>query len=169
MHLLDIGVIWELRGAKAGRADEHVARWAARQPRTELFISALSITELGVAAAEMARSDKGGAAAVRAWLDARVAPAFAGRVLPVDLAVARRAGDLGYPETRNGMFAATAIEHGLTLATQEPAAFRLGRIKTVNPWRRDPAGGERGGEEIGDWREATHSGPLWLRNLFVRG
>lgn len=170
MHLLDTSIIWELRGAKAGHADERVARWVAAQPRTGMFISVLTITELGIAAQDAARSDKAHAAAIRAWLNARVVPAFSGRVLPVDSAVAKRAGELGYDDTRDGLFAATALEHGLAFATQEPAAFKLGRIKTINPWRHDPAReGKTGEEEIGDWRDATRTGPLWLKNLFVRG
>lgn len=165
MHLLDTGVVWELRAAKAGNGDAGVARWAAAQPRTGLFISVLTITELGLAAQQVARSDKSGALAIRRWVDDRVLPAFEGRVLPVDVAVARRAAEMGYLDRRDGLFAATALEHGLTLATRDPGAFKPGRVKTVSPWRYAPDTSE----EAGDWRDATRTGPLWLKNLFVRG
>ena len=42
--------------------------------------------------------------------------------------------------------------------------FKPARVKTFNPWgwRPDAA------EEDADWRQAARTGPLWLRNLFVR-
>lgn len=36
MHLLDTDVISELRKARAGKADRHVAAWAALIPLTQL-------------------------------------------------------------------------------------------------------------------------------------
>jgi hypothetical protein len=59
---------------------------------------------------------------------------------------------------------ATALVHGLTLATRTPAAFKAARVKCFDPWgwRPDAA------EEDADWRQAARTGPLWLKNLFVR-
>lgn len=165
MHLLDTPVVWELRGARAGRADPGLASWAAGQARTGLFVSALTLAELATGAAQIERMDKAAAAAVRRWIDGPVTAAFDGRVLPVDAAVARRAGMLGYPDLRDGLLAATALEHGLTLATRTPAAFRTGRVRTFNPWGYTP----EAAEDDTDWRQASRTGPLWLRNLFVRG
>lgn len=165
MHLLDTAVVWELRGAKAGRGDPGVALWAAGQARTGLFLSALTLAELGAGAAEIERTDKAGAAAMRRWINEQVTVAFDGRVLPVDVAVTRRAIGLGYADLRDGLFAATALEHGLTLATRFSAVFRIGKVKTFNPWGYTPAAVE----EDADWRQASRVGPLWLKNLFVRG
>lgn len=165
MHLLDAEVVWALRGAKAGRGDAVVAAWAARQALTGLFVSALTLAELAAGAAQVERRDKPAAAAMRRWLEVRVAAAFKDRVLSIDGAVARRAGALGYPDLRDGLLAATALEHGLTLATRRPGTFRIGKIRTFDPWRHhdEPV------EEDADWRQASRGGPLWLKNLFVRG
>lgn len=165
MHLLDTEVVWELRGAKTGRGDREVSAWAAKQARTGLFVSALSLAELAAGAVQIERTDKAGAAAVRRWIELQVTAAFDGRVLPVDAVIARRAGALDYPDLRDGLLAATALEHGLTLATRRPTAFRLGRVRTINPWRhhRDTV------EEDIDWRQASRGGTSWLKNLFVRG
>lgn len=165
MHLLDAEVVWALRGAKAGLADAAVAGWAAAQGRTALFVSALALAELGAVASAMERTDKAGAAAVRRWIDGQIPAAFEGRILPVDAAVARRAAALAYPDLRDGLIAATALEHGLVLATRHPAAFRTGKVRTVNPWGYTPDQAE---EDL-DWREAARGGPVWLKNLFVRG
>lgn len=164
MHLLDTPVVWVLRRAKAGRSEPGPTGWAAAQPRTGLFVSALTLAELAAGAAQVERIDKAGAAAIRRWLADRVAPAFDGRVLPVDAAVARRAAALGYAGLRDGLLAATALEHGLTLATRRAAAFRPGRVRTVDPWRHAP---DTPADE--DWRQASRSGPLWLKTLFARG
>lgn len=164
MYLLDTGVVLELRKARAGRADPGLASWAAGVPRQSLFLSALSLVELDSGAAQAAREDKAAGAALRAWIDGQVLPAFDGRILPIDAAIARRRAALGYADARDGLLAATALEHGLILATPTPAAFRAGRVKVFNPWgyAPDPA------EEEGDWGQAGRTGPLWLRNLFVR-
>jgi toxin FitB len=164
MHLLDTEVVWELRGARAGYADAALASWAAGQARTGLFVSALTVAELGGAALQLERTDKSAAAAVRRWIEGPVLAAFDGRVVPVDAAVARRAMALGYPDLRDGLMAATALEHGLALATRHPAAFRTGKVKTFNPWGYSPDA-----TEDDDWRQAGRGGPLWLKNLFVRG
>jgi len=166
MFLLDTAVVWELRGAKAGRGDEGLARWVAAQPPTGLFLSALTLAELAAGAVQVERADKAAAAAIRRWIDDRVLPAFDGRVLAIDAAVARRAGGLGYPAQRDALVAATALEHGLTLATRDAAAFRIGKVRVFDPWGYDPAAT---GDEDGDWRQASRAGPVWLKNLFVRG
>jgi toxin FitB len=67
---------------------------------------------------------------------------------------------------RDALLAATALEHRLTLATRDPAAFRTGRVRTIDPWSWVPGAPA---EEAEDWREATRGGPLWLKNLFARG
>ncbi|MES1973762.1 MAG: type II toxin-antitoxin system VapC family toxin [Pseudomonadota bacterium] len=164
MYLLDTGVVAELRKAKAGRSDPGLARWAAGIASQNLFLSALSLVELDAGAAHLERRDKAGAAAVRAWIDGQVMAAFEGRILPVDAAVARRRAGLPYADARDGLLAATALEHGLTLVTRHAAAFRAGRVKTFNPWGYAP----EAPEEDQDWAQAPRAGPQWLKSLFVR-
>ncbi len=165
MHLLDTEVVWALRDAKAGRGDPEVAAWAAKQALTGLFVSALTLAELTVGALQVERNDKPAAAAMRRWTEVQVTAAFKDRVLPIDAAVARRAGALGYPDLRDALLAATALEHGLTLVTRRVSAFRPGKVRTFDPWRQrsEPV------EEDSDWRQASRGGPLWLKNLFLRG
>ncbi len=168
MILLDTDVLWQLRHGAGGRGDAAVAAWAARQSLGNLFVSALALAELGAGARSIERADKAGAAALRRWADGAVRRAFDGRILPVDAAVATRAATLGYANAVDGLIAATALEQGLTLATGSPAAFRAGKVRTVNPWRYAPAAGDPPVED-GDWRQASRGGATWLRNLFARG
>jgi len=163
MYLLDTGVVSELRKAKAGRTDPGLASWAAGVPAQNLYLSALTLLELESGAIRLEARDKAAGGALRAWIDAQVMAAFAERILPVDAAVVRRRGQLPYQDSRDGLIAATALEHGLTLVTRNTAAFKAGRVKVFNPWGYTPDA-----DEDGDWGQAARTGPMWLKNLFVR-
>jgi predicted nucleic acid-binding protein len=164
MFLLDTPIVFELRKARSGGAEAGLTAWASSVARERLFLSAISLVELETSAAEAARRDKATGAALRSWIDEQLVPAFEGHVLPLDAAVARRRGQLALTETRDALFAATALEHGLTLVTRNTAAFKGARLKLFDPqgYTADAA------EDEGDWRDAARTGPLWLKNLFVR-
>lgn len=162
MYLLDTPIVFDLRKARAAQSDTGLAGWAAGVARERLFLSAISLVELGAAAA---RANKASGAALRAWIDDQVVPAFEGHILPLDAAVARRRGDLAITDTRDALFAATALEHGLSLVTRNKAAFKGARVRLYDPTGYRPAETE----DASDWRTAGRSGPLWLRNLFIRG
>jgi toxin FitB len=164
MYLLDAGIVLELRKARAGRTDAGLTAWATGVAPQDMFLSAVSLLELESGAARLARTDKAAGAALRAWLDTQVSRAFDGRIVAVDAAVVRRCGQLAYEDSRNGLLAATALEHGLILVTRTPAAFRTGRVKVFNPWGFAPDASE----DDADWRKAARAGPLWLKNLFIR-
>lgn len=165
MYLLDTPIVFELRNARGGQAEAGLAAWAADVARERLFLSAVSLLELEAEAARSARSDKTAGAALRGWIDRQVLPAFEGHILPLDAAVARRRGQVPLADTRDALFAATALEHGLTLVTRKSAAFKGARLKLFDPRDYQPDGID----EDGDWRTAARNGPLWLRSLFVRG
>lgn len=163
MYLLDTGVVLELRKAKTGRSDKGLATWAAGVPRQNLFISALTLLELDTSATRLAGRDKPGAVALRNWIGEQVLPAFDGRILAIDAAVVRRRAALAYADSRDGLLAATALEHGLTLATRNVAAFKAGKFKLFNPWGYTPDAGDDD-----DWGQVGRAGPVWFKNLFVR-
>ena len=166
MHLLDTDLVFELRNAKAGATDPGLATWAAKAPRTSLFVSALTLLELETAATRAERKDKPRGAALRDWLDSRVMPAFDGRILPVDAAVVRRRAHVPLADSRDALLAATALEHGLTLATRDATAFaKVPRLKVFNPvgYKPDALDDEE------DWGQVAKAGSQWLRNIFVRG
>jgi len=164
MFLLDTPIVYELRKARAGTAEAGLTAWASGVARERLFLSAISLVELETSAAETARRDKAAGAALRSWIDGQVLPAFEGHVLPLDAAVARRRGQLALAETRDALLAATALEHGLTLVTRNTGAFKGAKVKLFDPRGYTPDAAE----DEGDWRDAGRTGPLWLKNLFVR-
>lgn len=164
MYLLDTGIVAELRKARAGQTDPGLAAWASGVPRQNMFISALTLLELGNGAARLERGDKAGGAALRNWIDSQVMAAFEGRILPVDAAVVRKRAQLPITDARDALLAATAAEHAMTLVTRNPTAFKPGKIKLFNPWGYTADASE----DDADWRQAARTGPLWLKNLFVR-
>ncbi|WP_199554634.1 PIN domain-containing protein [Sandaracinobacteroides hominis] len=131
-------------------------------PRHNLFLSVLSLLELQSGAADTGRKDRKGGADLAERVSTQVVPAFEGRLLPVDVATVRRRATLPYTDQNDGLMAATALEHGLTLVTRNTAAFKAGRVRLFNPWGYAPE------EEDGDWRQASRAGPQWFKNLFVR-
>lgn len=136
-HLVDTNVVSELRRAKAGKADPRVTVWAESVPVASLFLSVITILELEMGVLLIERRDPAQGAILRAWLDGQVLPAFSGRILAVDTAVARRCAKLHVPDPRSerdALIAATALTHGLTVVTQNVADFEPTDVRTLNPW-----------------------------------
>jgi toxin FitB len=137
MFVVDTNVVSELRKAKAGKADRNVAAWASRVPATWLFVSAITILELETGVLLVQRRDPKQGALLRAWLDQYVLPAFSGRVLPVDTAVAQRCAALHVPDPRSdrdALIAATAMVHNMTVVTRNVADFAATGVPLLNPW-----------------------------------
>lgn len=137
MFILDTNVVSELRKAKAGKADRHVTAWASSVPADSLFVSAVTVLELETGVLLVERRDPKQGALLRVWLDQHVLPAFAGRVLPVDLDVARKCAVLHVPDPRSdrdAIIAATAMIHRMTVVTRTEADFAATGVALLNPW-----------------------------------
>ena len=138
MYLLDTNVVSELRKVKTGRANPGVAQWAQQVDTGALFLSVISLHELELGIQLMERRDAPQGALLRSWLETCVVPAFAERILPVDVPVARRSAGLHVPDPqplRDGLIAATALEHGLIVVTRNTADFQASGVRLLNPWR----------------------------------
>ena len=135
MFVLDTNVISELRQGKPSQSPE-VRAWAAAQPASRLFLSAITILELekGVQALERRTPPHG--SALRAWVTG-VRAAFAGRILPFTEYTAPLCAALHVPNAcgeRDAMIAATAIEHGFTVVTRNTPDFINTAVSLLNPW-----------------------------------
>jgi len=120
--------------------DPRVSNWVYAQDEQSLYLSVVTIGELRrgfvILPASKRRTE------LERWFENDLLPRFQGRVLPVTQSVADRWGALdgacqlkGTPlNTADGMIAATAVEHGLTLVTRNVKDFARVGVEVFNPW-----------------------------------
>ena len=132
--LVDTNVISELR--KGPRSHPRVARWFASLSDDEIFLSVLVVGEIRRGIERIRGRDAKAARSLDVWLN-RLVSAYADRILPVDREVAEEWGRTGVPRpvpVVDGLIAATAKVHGLTLATRNTRDVASTGVAVVNPW-----------------------------------
>ena len=137
MFVLDTNVASELCKVRRGTSDQNVANWAHSVEPIALFISSITIQELDLGVLLAERRDPAQGRIFRAWLNLHVLPTFAGRILPVDTAVAQCSARLHVPDPRpirDGLIAATALIHRMTVLTRNVADFEPTGVQVLNPW-----------------------------------
>ena len=137
MYLLDTNVLSELRKRRSGMIDPAVEAWAGSVDQVELYLSVITIMEVELGIALLERRDTRQAGVLRLWLQEKVMPAFAGRILPVDTAIALRCARLHVPDTkseRDAWIAATGLVRGLTIVTRNVVDFAGTDVTLLDPW-----------------------------------
>ena len=135
MFVLDTNVVSELR--RLHRAHPAVMAWASVTPLASFFLSSITVLELELGVLLMERKDAAQGAVLREWIDHQVLPRFEGRILAVDTAVAQRCARLHVPAPRaerDALIAATALIHGMTVATRNGADFESTGVRIFDPW-----------------------------------
>lgn len=105
--------------------DPRLVAWLNATSSMDLYLSVVTIGEIEKGIAKQLRIDPPFAARLADWLDATLRR-YQGRILPVDVAVARRWGRLADAQHHAGadlLIAATALEHGLTVVTRNIRHF----------------------------------------------
>ena len=136
--LLDTNVLSEF--ARTREPDQHVDRWLKTTADESLFASVLTFAEIrrGI---ELLPAGKR-RTQLEQWQDDLVA-SFEMRLFPVTKAIADRWAILSAQTQRkgitlaniDGLIAATALEHDLTLVTRNAKDFTGVEVPVFNPWQ----------------------------------
>ncbi|HVZ70998.1 MAG TPA: type II toxin-antitoxin system VapC family toxin [Polyangia bacterium] len=133
-YLLDTNVVSELR--KAARGHARVRAWFESVDEDALFLSVLVVGELHQGIERIRRRDAASAGHLDRWLT-RLVEDHADRILPVDHATASLWGKLNVPSplpTVDGLLAATAMVHDLTLVTRNVKDVRRTGVRLLDPF-----------------------------------
>ena len=136
-YLLDTCVISELT-KKAPR--NSVVDFVASVDEAFLYLSVLTLGEIRKGIAKLADSDR--RAALLSWLKKDVCQRFEGRIIPISVEIAETWGEIQGAAERNGvqlpaidgLIAATAIAHDLTVVTRNAADMQNSGVTICNPW-----------------------------------
>ena len=135
--LLDTNVISELVKSKP---EPNVIRWIDGTDESLLCLSVLSLGEIRKGIASLPNASR--RVSLEAWLDHDLVLRFAGRILDIDQPVANRWGRMAAKALAaksplpviDGLLAATAMEHNLTLVTRNTKDVAVADIAVFNPW-----------------------------------
>lgn len=141
MIVVDTNVISELWRLAP---DARVLAWMDAQAIETLHLSAVTVAELRYGIAAMPEGRR--RTIYQERLEHEVLPAFAGRILAFDLDAAKAYADLmASAKTQgkaiakaDGYIAATAMAHGLMVATRDTSPFKAGGLQTISPWTAAP-------------------------------
>jgi predicted nucleic acid-binding protein len=134
-YLSDTNIISEVR--KGDRCDASVAAWYAAVDDADLYLSVLVLGEVRSGIERARPRDPAKAEVLEAWLN-EVMVAFADRVLPIDGAVADEWGHMSALRpipVIDGLLAATAKAHRMTLVTRNDADVAGLGARLLNPFR----------------------------------
>ena len=133
MYLLDTNVVSALR-----RPGRHPAPtlWLKDQRPSDVFISVVTLAEIERGVAQQIPRNPDFARDLAHWFE-RTLALFGDRVLPVDVATARRWGRLSASIGNRDvdlLIAATALEHGLTVVTRNVRHFEPTGVNVLDPF-----------------------------------
>jgi len=136
--LLDTNCISE---AVRANPEPGVLAWIEAADETLLYLSVLTLGEIrkGLAALLPGRRRT----KLETWLEVELRARFSGRILSIDAEVADRWGLLaadakgqGKPiPVIDGLLAATALHHNLTIVSRNVSDFSNLPVAVVNPWK----------------------------------
>jgi toxin FitB len=134
-YLLDTNVVSEIVRPKP---EPPVVEWMESTDETMLYLSVLTLGEIRKGVAGLTGGKR--RTLLEVWLDVDLPTRFAGRILPIDAAIADRWGSIASEAKRkgralpviDGLLAATALHHNLTVVSRNANDFPHAQV--LNPW-----------------------------------
>jgi toxin FitB len=135
--LLDTNCISELAHSKP---EPRVLEWMEAADESLLYLSVLTLGEIRKGVAGLPQSRR--RSHLEAWLELDLNARFSGRILSIDAPIADRWGLLAAEAKRkgkplpavDGLLAATAIHHNLTIVSRNISDFASTQVSLLNPW-----------------------------------
>jgi toxin FitB len=120
--------------------DPRVMAWIEAVEESLLYLSVLTMGDIRKGLAALPQGKR--RSRLETWLEVELQARFSGRILSIDAAVADRWGLLAASaktkgnllSTIDGLLAATAIHHNLTIVSRNVGDFRNTQVPVVNPW-----------------------------------
>ena len=135
--LLDTNCVSELVRVKP---QPRVIEWFVATDERLLYLSVLTVGEIRKGLASLPQGKR--RTRLDTWLELELRARFADRLLPIDEEVAHRWGLLAAQAKRrgkplaviDGLLAATALHHNLTLVTRNIGDFVDTQVPVLDPW-----------------------------------
>jgi predicted nucleic acid-binding protein len=134
MFLLDTDVLSELRRS---RRNPNVIAWLGTVAPEDLFLSVVTIGEIELGIERQRSINPKFAHELSDWLEVTLR-LYGERLLPLTVSIARRWGRLAARLGNKQLdlaIAATALEHGLTVATRNESDFEPTGASVFNPFK----------------------------------
>jgi predicted nucleic acid-binding protein len=120
--------------------EPRVMDWMEAVEEALLYLSVLTLGEIRKGLAGLPQSKR--RTRLETWLEVELQARFSGRILPIDGAVADRWGLLAADAKRkgkalstiDGLLAATALRHNLTIVSRNISDFTNTQVPVLNPW-----------------------------------
>jgi toxin FitB len=135
--LLDTNCISEVVRVKP---EPRVMEWIEAAEETLLYLSVLTLGEIRKGLAGLPQGKR--RTQLETWLEVELGARFAGRILSIDQSIADRWGLLAASakakgktlSTIDGLLAATAVQHNLTIVSRKVSDFSNTPVPVLNPW-----------------------------------
>jgi predicted nucleic acid-binding protein len=122
------------------RPDPKVLAWMEAADERLLYLSVLTLGEIRKGAAALPQGKR--RTRLEVWLQIELPTRFSGRILAIDTLVADRWGQLAAEAKQcrktlpviDGLLAATALQHNLTIVTRNTEDFTHAHVPVLNPW-----------------------------------
>jgi len=136
--LLDTNCISELVRSKP---EPRVLEWTQAADESLLYLSVLTLGEIRKGVATLPQGKR--RSQLESWLELDLQARFSGRILSIDSAIADRWGMLSADAKRrgrplsviDGLLAATALHHNLTIVSRNVVDFEGTQTAVLNPWK----------------------------------